>query len=79
MAMHKDEIDRLINPPLIGIHEDNLKPQGLQALHPGMLAYAWPRFPFPILKPWQRTIAAIIPRKYRWVLYWAILEHARGR
>jgi hypothetical protein len=54
--MTPDEMDQLINPPLIGIHPDNLKYRGPIDIRPGMIAYAWPQFPFPILTPRQRTI-----------------------
>ena len=74
-GMTEEEMDRIINPPLIGIHEDNLKYRGPWPIYPGMIAFAWPQFPFPILKPWQRALAASLPQRYRWIVYWNLLEH----
>ncbi len=72
--MTEDEIDRIVNPPLMGIHEDNFSYRGQVDTRPGMIAYAWPQFPFPILKPWQRAWIALTPRRYRWVLYMTFWE-----
>jgi hypothetical protein len=67
--------DRYINPPLVGICEENLTFRGTTSIVPGQICYAWPQFPFPILKPWQRALAAVLPRRYRWIVYWLVIEH----
>ena len=63
--MRPNEIDRIINPPILGLHPDNLRYRGPWPIEPGMIAYAWPQFPFSFPTPQQRDILAKLPKKLR--------------
>lgn len=60
------ELDHLINPPLIGIHPDNMVYRGpLPAV--GAICYAWPQFPFKL--PANRYMYAKLPIWLRHLLW----------
>lgn len=60
------DLDHLINPPLVGIHPDNMTYKGTQII-PGQICYAWRQFPYKL--PHNRHLYAKLPRWLRHLLW----------